>query len=59
MLPIAGEAGLRSPAFGAPISLRVEGGDLSLTQSVDAGAGPGGIVRLQADGTLSQTAWPP
>lgn len=56
VLPIAGEAGLRSLAFGAPISLRVEGGDLSLTQSVDAGAGPGGIVRLQADGTLSQTA---
>ncbi|WP_337877496.1 hypothetical protein, partial [Elioraea sp.] len=56
VLPIAGEAGLRSLAFGAPISLRVEGGDLSLTQSVDAGSGPGGIVRLQADGTLSQTA---
>lgn len=53
-LPVAGRSGVQSPIGNAPITLVVDGGDLTLVSAVDAGLAAGAVVRLQADGTLSQ-----
>lgn len=54
ILPVSGRSGVLNPIGNAPITLVVDGGDLTLVNAVDAGLAAGGIVRLQADGTLGQ-----
>jgi filamentous hemagglutinin family protein len=54
ILPLAGQTGVLSATGTAPITLVVDGGNLTLANAVDAGTSAGAIVRLQADGTLSQ-----
>lgn len=54
ILPVAGQSGVLSSTGAAPITLVVDVGNLTLANAVDAGLNPGAIVRLQADGTLSQ-----
>jgi filamentous hemagglutinin family protein len=54
VLPVAGATGLRSVSGNAPITLRVEDGDLTLANALDAGSDVFSLVRLETDGTLSQ-----
>jgi filamentous hemagglutinin family protein len=55
-LPVAGQAGLFSNAINAPVTLRVDGGDLTLASAVSTGFAAGSFVRFQASGAITQGA---